>query len=64
MSVLKTKLEEVFLVGVADDLNLIKLSATERFQDLLLVMFDQFHDYCPPAFLWTAGQTSSRFSAN
>ena len=30
-------------IGVADNLNLIKLSAAECFQDRLLVMFDQFH---------------------
>ncbi len=61
---LETKLEEFLLVSVADDFDLIELPAAERFQDCLLVMFDEFHDYSASAFLWTAGQTSNRFSAN
>jgi hypothetical protein len=40
---LETKLEELLLVSVADNLDLIKLPASERFQDRLLMMFDQLH---------------------
>jgi hypothetical protein len=38
---LEAQLEELLLVGLADDLDLIKLATTESFQNPLRMMLDQ-----------------------
>ena len=39
---LEAKLKEFFLIGFADDFNLIELTAAKGFQDLLRVMLNDF----------------------